>query len=103
MKFLEEGIAYDELSDEDKEAYENTFVDENGQVVERIQSSALNTWIFNDDTIRQVLDILMTHGIHTDYGEKLGKTIIFAKIMLMRKKYLRCSIKNIHICRVMQK
>ena len=79
MKFLEEGIAYDELSDEDKEAYENTFVDENGQVVERIQSSALNTWIFNDDTIRQVLDILMRHGIHTDYGEKLGKTIIFAK------------------------
>ena len=79
LKFLEEGIAYDELSDEDKEAYENTFVDENGQVVERIQSSALNTWIFNDDTIRQVLDILMTHGIHTDYGEKLGKTIIFAK------------------------
>ena len=52
MKFLEEGIAYDELSDEDKEAYENTFVDENGQVVERIQSSALNTWIFNDDTIQ---------------------------------------------------
>ncbi len=26
LKFLEEGIAYDELSDEDKEAYENTFV-----------------------------------------------------------------------------
>ena len=79
MKFQKEGNANEKHSDEDKEAYENTFVDENGQVVERIQSSALNTWIFNDDTIRQVLDILMTHGIHTFYGEMLGKTIIFSK------------------------
>ena len=31
------------------------------------------------DTIRQVLDILMTDGIKVDYGQKIGKTIIFAK------------------------
>ncbi len=79
LKFIEQGIVYDELSDEDKEAYEETFEDENGELPEAIGSSALNTWIFNEDTIKQVLSILMTDGIKIDYGQKLGKTIIFAK------------------------
>jgi len=79
LKFIEEGIAYDELSAEDREAYEATFEDENGDLPERIISSALNEWVFNEDTIRQVLHILMTEGIKIDYGQKLGKTIIFAK------------------------
>ncbi len=79
LKFIEQGIVYDELSEEDKETYEDTFQDENGKLPEAICSSALNTWIFNDDTIRQVLHILMTDGMKIDYGQKLGKTIIFAK------------------------
>ena len=79
LKFIEQGIVYDELSEEDKEAYEETFENERGELPEKIASSALNTWIFNEDTIRQVLDILMKHGIRIDYGQKLGKTIIFAK------------------------
>ena len=79
LKFIEQGIAYDELSEEDREAYENTFEDENGELPERIASSALNEWVFNEDTIKQVLNILMTNGLRIDYGEKLGKTIIFAK------------------------
>ena len=79
LKFIEQGIVYDELSDEDKQAYEDTFEDENGELPERIASSALNEWIFNEDTIRQVLNTLMTHGLTIDYGSKLGKTIIFAK------------------------
>ena len=79
LKFIEQGIVYDELSDEDKQAYEDTFEDENGELPECIASSALNEWIFNEDTIRQVLNTLMTHGLTIDYGSKLGKTIIFAK------------------------
>ena len=79
LKFIEQGIVYDELSEEDKEAYEETFEDEHGEVPESIASSALNTWIFNEDTIKQVLNILMTNGIKIDYGQKIGKTIIFAK------------------------
>ena len=46
---------------------------------ESISSSALNSWIFNEDTIKKALHILMTEGIRIHYGEKLGKTIIFAK------------------------
>ena len=79
LKFIENGIVYDELSDEDKAVYENTFKNENGELPESIASSALNEWIFNEDTIRHVLHILMTEGLRIDYGEKLGKTIIFAK------------------------
>ena len=79
LKFIEEGIVYDELSEEDKEEYEATFEDENGKMPESIASSALNTWIFNEDTIRQVLNTLMVNGIKIDYGQNIGKTIIFAK------------------------
>lgn len=79
LKFIEQGIIYDELSDEDKEAYEETFEDEYGHLPESIGSSALNTWLFNEDTIKQVLNILMNEGIRIEYGQKIGKTIIFAK------------------------
>ena len=79
LKFIQQGIVYDELSEEDKQAYEDTFEDENGELPESIASSALNEWIFNEDTIREVLHVLMTHGLKIDYGDKIGKTIIFAK------------------------
>ena len=79
LKFIEQGIVYDDLSEEDRQAYEDTFEDENGDLPESIASSAINEWVFNEDTIRQVLHILMNDGLRIDYGEKLGKTIIFAK------------------------
>ncbi len=79
LKFMEEGIHYDELSEEEKEIYEKTFTDENGDMPEEIAPTALNEWIFNEDTIKQALNILMTQGLRINYGETLGKTIIFAK------------------------
>ena len=88
LKFIQQGIVYDELSDEDKAAYEDTFVDENGDLPERIASSALNEWIFNEDTIKEVLHVLMTEGLKIDYGNKIGKTIIFAKSHAHAEKVL---------------
>lgn len=79
LKFIEKGIVYDELSEEDRKAYEDTFKDENGELPESISSSAMNEWIFNEATIRQVLNIVMTKGLTVDYGSRIGKTIIFAK------------------------
>jgi type I restriction enzyme R subunit len=79
MKFLQIGIHYDDLTEEEKEEYEDCFTDENGKVPEFIESSALNSWVFNEDTIRKVLQTLMDKGLKIDYGEKIGKTIIFAK------------------------
>ena len=79
LKFIEDGIVYADLSDEDKVIYENTFEMEDGSLPEAINSSALNDWIFNTDTIRQALDTFMENGIKIDYGQKIGKSIIFAK------------------------
>ena len=79
LKLMEQGIVYDDLSDEDKEVYEDLFANEDGEMPEAIDSSALNEKIFNEDTIRKVLAILMEQGIKVDYGNKIGKTIIFAK------------------------
>lgn len=79
LKFIQNGLVYDELSEEDKKTYENTFEDENGEIPDSIDSSALNDWIFNEDTIKKVLHILMTNGLKVDYGNKIGKSIIFAK------------------------
>ena len=79
LKFIEQGIEYDELSPEEKEQYEQTFADEDGNFPKVIDSPALNTWVFNEDTIKKVLQILMTEGLKVNYGGKLGKTIIFAK------------------------
>ncbi|MGG4393337.1 DEAD/DEAH box helicase family protein [Paenibacillus thiaminolyticus] len=76
FKFLEEGIRYDDLSEEEKEQYEATFDDEVG---DEISSEALNNWLFNADTIDQVVYQLMENGIKVEGGDKLGKTIIFAK------------------------
>lgn len=75
MKFIEEGIHYDDLSEEEKEAFEETFDDG----VTDISGEALNTFLFNDNTVDTVLQTLMTQGIHVEGGDKLGKTIIFAK------------------------
>jgi type I restriction enzyme R subunit len=77
MKFLEDGIIYDELSEEDKEKYEETFDDD--EMPDFISSDKINSWLFNDDTIDKVLNIVMEKGIKVEGGDKLGKTIIFAK------------------------
>ena len=78
-KFLEEGITYDDLSEEDKERYEEDFTDEDGEMPEFIPSPALNKFIFNQATVDMVLEDLMTKGIKVAGGDRLGKTIIFAQ------------------------
>ncbi|WP_249168762.1 DEAD/DEAH box helicase family protein [Alkaliphilus sp. B6464] len=75
MKFMEKGVNYDDLSEEEKEIFEETFEDG----VKEISSSELNSFLFNSDTVDQVLKDLMDKGLKVEGGDKLGKTIIFAK------------------------
>lgn len=77
-KIMEEGIKYDELSEEEKEEFEATF-DDDENIDKEIGNSAVNEWLFNANTIDLVLNKLMTEGLRMEGGEKLGKTIIFAK------------------------
>ena len=80
LKFQREGIKYSELSDKEKEEYEEKFGDPtNEEAPDTIGSGALNKWLFNTDTVDKVLEHLMNDGIKVSGGDKLGKTIIFAK------------------------
>ena len=89
LKFLEEGIAYDDLPPEEQAAYEETFLDENGDWPDRIGAGKLNEVVFNEDTLRLVLHVLMTEGLRVNYGETLGKTILFAKNHAHAEKILQ--------------
>ncbi|WP_430972972.1 DEAD/DEAH box helicase family protein [Sunxiuqinia rutila] len=79
LGFVSRGIQYDELTPEEQARYEETFRDEQGNVPDAINASAINSWLFNEDTVDKVLDILMSNGIKVEGGDKVGKTIIFAK------------------------
>lgn len=79
LKFMQQGISYEDLSEDEKRVYEETFSDEDGKMPPIINATELNKWIFNEDTIKQVLRTLMNDGLKIDYGSKIGKTIIFAR------------------------
>ncbi len=77
-KFLEEGITYNDLSEEDKERYEDDFI-EDGMLPDFIPSAELNKFVFNETTVDTVIQDLMTRGIKIAGGDRIGKTIIFAQ------------------------
>lgn len=77
-KFMDEGIDYGKLSPEDKERYEEDFI-EDGFMPDFIPSAELNKFIFNELTVDTVLQDLMDRGIHVEGGDRIGKTIIFAQ------------------------
>jgi type I restriction enzyme R subunit len=79
LKFQLEGITYDELSEDEKEEWDAAEWDEDGVVPERVESAAVNKWLFNKDTVDKVLEHLMTRGQKVAGGDRLGKTIVFAK------------------------
>ena len=79
LKFQREGIKYADLSDEEKEQWDELEWDEDGTVPDRVESEAVNKWLFNKDTVDKVLRHLMTQGLTVAGGDRLGKTILFAK------------------------
>ncbi len=79
LKFQRRGIKYDELSEADKDQWDALEWDEEGGVPDRVEAEAVNKWLFNKDTVDKVLEHLMTRGLTVAGGDRLGKTIIFAK------------------------
>jgi type I restriction enzyme R subunit len=79
LRFQREGITYDQLSEEEKTEWDALEWNEEGEPPDRVEASDLNKWLFNEDTVDKVLEYLMTHGIKVSGGDRLGKTIIFAK------------------------
>jgi type I restriction enzyme R subunit len=79
LKFQREGIRYDELSEEDKDHWDALEWDDDGGVPSSVEAAAVNKWLFNKDTVDKVLEHLMTRGLTVAGGDRLGKTILFAK------------------------
>ena len=83
-KFLREGVRYDELPQDDRDAWDDFDwgEDEDGNPLDppdEVGAAELNKFLFNTDTVDKVLEQLMTEGIRVAGGDRLGKTIIFAK------------------------
>ena len=76
--FLDEGVTYDDLSEEDKERIDEDFEAAGEDTPDFIPETDIDKWLFNQQTVDNVLETLMEEGIKVDGGETLGKTIIFA-------------------------
>ena len=79
LKFQRQGIRYDDLSEEEKEDWDALEWAEEDGAPTRVEADAVNKWLFNADTVDKVLEHLMTHGQKVEGGDRLGKTIVFAK------------------------
>lgn len=78
--YLREGIKYAALSDAAKAEYEEKLTDdETGEMPGEVAAPALNKWLFNIPTIDKAIKVLMELGIYVNGGDRLGKTIIFAR------------------------
>ncbi|MES3014929.1 MAG: DEAD/DEAH box helicase family protein [Pseudomonadota bacterium] len=80
LRIQRQGIRYAELSDEERDQWDGLpWDDETSEVPEEVNAEAVNQWLFNADTVDKVLEHLMAHGLKVAGGERLGKTIVFAK------------------------
>lgn len=79
LKFQRQGIKYDDLSEEEKEEWDAKEWSEDGAVPTEVDPAELNKWLFNLDTVDKALEVLMTQGQKVAAGDRLGKTIVFAK------------------------
>ena len=79
LKFQRQGIKYDDLSEDEKEQWDELEWNEDGSAPNEVDAAALNSWLFNTDTVDKVLAHVMTRGIKVAGGDRLGKTIVFAK------------------------
>ena len=82
LRFPRQGIAYADLSPEEQEQWESLDWGDNAPAPgtpQQIDATAINRWLFNKDTVDKVLEHLMEHGHKVEAGDRLGKTILFAR------------------------
>ena len=82
LKYPRKGITYSDLTKEEKEQWESTDWGDEADVPavpQRVEPEAINNWLFNASTVDLALKYLMEHGHKVDGGDRLAKTIIFAR------------------------
>lgn len=78
LGFMRRGIRYDQLTDAERAQWDSLEW-AGGDIPDEIDAAAMNRWLFNEDTVDKVLEVVMTTGRTVAGGDRLGKTIIFAK------------------------
>jgi type I restriction enzyme R subunit len=78
LKIVRSGLRYDDLSDEEKDQWDMLEWGED-EIPDTIEAAEVNKRLFNIDTVDLVIAHLMQNGIKVEGGDRLGKTIIFAK------------------------
>lgn len=85
-EILNEGIKYNELSKKERDELEGVWeyekalrcVEPHEEYHRDIKKSEIDSYIYNIDTIDNVLRDLMEHGLKISGGDVIGKSIIFA-------------------------
>lgn len=75
LGIVKRGIKYEDLSEDEKEEYESKFEEDEDE----ISSSEINERVLNKETNEEVLKKLHSDGLKINDGNKIGKTIIFAR------------------------
>lgn len=85
---MRRGIRYDDLTEEEKASFEDTFADDDSIdfTGTEIEGTKLGKSIINLGTIDAMLNDLMKNGLKVDGGDTLGKTIIFATSHIQAEK-----------------
>ena len=85
---MRRGIRYDDLTEEEKASFEDTFADDDSIdfTGTEIEGNKLGKNIINLGTIDAMLNDLMKNGLKVDGGDTLGKTIIFAASHIQAEK-----------------
>lgn len=78
LGFMSRGIRYADLTDEEREQWD-ALEWQDGDIPDEVDAAVMNRWLFNEDTVDKVLEILMDEGHYVEGGDVLGKTIVFAK------------------------
>ena len=76
---LRQGLKYDELSEEEKDQWDALEWGDDGEIPDQVTPAEVNQNLFNKDTVDKVLAELMIRGVKIAGGDRIGKTIIFAK------------------------
>jgi type I restriction enzyme, R subunit len=78
LKIVRTGLRYDDLPDEEKDQWDSLEWGEE-EVPDTVEAAEVNKRLFNEDTVDLVIAHLMQDGLKVEGGDRLGKTIIFAK------------------------
>ena len=78
LKIVRSGLRYADLSEDEKDQWDMLEWGED-EIPDSVDAAEVNKRLFNEDTVDRVIAYLMQNGVKVEGGDRLGKTIIFAK------------------------